>query len=253
MNIYELSQELLSIFDEIEENGGEITPEIEEKLIITEQSFKDKIKDYTNVIKVLQNDIAAIKDEKERLDSLKKSKEKTIERLKQIIITAIEQFGATSKAGAKFIDYGTGKVSIRNSQAVEIDENITNRFMNRYVTALTQYDMMNQLDLSIINGDELLEFVNTQSPDEYNNDIEITKLTDKDLETLKAVINLDISFKDLISTPKGFALAKALIKYNDFEIKSKADKTEIKRQAKLDDHYVPGFAKIVNNKTITIK
>ena len=34
-NIYNIQQYLFSIFDELEENGGELTPELEEQLNIT--------------------------------------------------------------------------------------------------------------------------------------------------------------------------------------------------------------------------
>ena len=54
-----------------------LTPELEESLKITQDEFKDKIQAYTAVVKQLEVDLAAIKDEKARLDSLKKSKEKT--------------------------------------------------------------------------------------------------------------------------------------------------------------------------------
>ena len=61
-NIYQISQELLAIFDELEENGGELTPELEEQLNITREEFKDKIKSYSNVVKMLENDIVDIKE-----------------------------------------------------------------------------------------------------------------------------------------------------------------------------------------------
>ena len=79
-NIFNIKQELLSIFNELEENDGELTPELEESLNIKQEEFKDKIKSYTNVVKMLENDIVGIKAEKARLNDLQKSKEKTIER-----------------------------------------------------------------------------------------------------------------------------------------------------------------------------
>ena len=115
-SIYNIQQDLLEIFDQIEANEGEITPELEEQLNITQEQFKSKIKDYSNVIKMLETDIAAIKEEKARLSDLQKSKEKNIERLKKIMVEAIENFGDTTKTGGKYVDYGTGKVSVRNER-----------------------------------------------------------------------------------------------------------------------------------------
>ena len=73
-NIYNIQQDLLAIFDELEENGGELTPELEEQLNISQEEFRDKIKSYSNVIKMLENDIYNIKEEKARLSDLQKSK-----------------------------------------------------------------------------------------------------------------------------------------------------------------------------------
>lgn len=251
-NIFNIKQELLAIFDELEENDGEITPELEEQLNITQEEFRDKIKSYSNVVKMLENDIIDIKAEKARLNDLQKSKENTIERLKKIMIDAVELFGDTTKSGSKYIDYGTGKVSIRNTQIVEVDEDSTNRFINRYIIGLERYNMMNQLDMKIISADELIDYVNSQSPEEERNNTEIIKFTSKDLETLNAIINIDISLDELINSEKGFKFAKALIDYGLFEIKSKVNKTEIKKQTK-EEHFIPVYAKLVNNQTLTIK
>lgn len=251
-NIFNIQQDLLNIFDELEENGGELTPELEEQLNITQEEFKSKIKSYANVVKMLENDIIDIKAEKARLSSLQESKEKTIERIKKIMAEAIELFGDSTKSGGKYIDYGTGKVSMRITQAVEIDEDATNRFVNRYIIALNRYNMMNQLDSSIIGPDELIDYVNSQSPDEEQDNVEVIKFNSRDLETLNAVINLDVPINELLNSIKGFNLIKAIINYGLFNIKGKVNKTEIKKQAK-DTQFVPIYSTIVNNKSITIK
>ena len=62
-----------------------------------------------------------IKEEIARLKDLQKSKEKTIDNLKKIMAMAINAFGDTNKSGTKFLDYGTGKVSIRKFDSIEVD------------------------------------------------------------------------------------------------------------------------------------
>ena len=247
-NIYQISQELLGILDELEENGGELTPELEEKLNITQEEFRDKIKSYTDVIKMLENDIVDIKAEKARLNDLQKSKEKTIERLKKIMIDAVELFGVTTKSGSKYLDYGTGKVSIRNTQVVEVEEDITDRFVNRFLTCLRWYQQNNQLDT--ITSSDVLEYCNSKSSDEE--DEEITILSEDDIAQIKADINLDIPISELLTTERGMKLAKALADYSVFTCKSKISKTDIKANAK-ENNIMPAFAKLVNNQTLTIK
>ena len=247
-NIYNIRQELISIFDEIEENYGDITPELEEKLLITQESFSNKIKDYVNVIKLIERDITAIKEEKSRLNDLQKSKEKTIERLKNVIIEAVEKFGNESKTGTKFIDYGIGKVSIKNSTIVDVNEDTINQFINKYICGLSFYDMQNQLDKSIISENTLLDYA--------NNDTDETELIPnlklEDLNNINTEIEIKASIKDLLSTDKGFELAKSLIKYNDFKISAKADKTAIKQEAKITN-YIPPFVKLENKQSLLIK
>ena len=249
-NIYNIKQELLNIFNEIEENEGELTPELEQSLNITQEEFRDKIKSYSNAVKMLENDIIDIKAEKARLNDLQKSKEKTIDRLKTILVEAIEMFGDTSKTGGKFVDYGTGKVSIKNSEAVEINEDAINRFTNRYITALRWYSDNNQLQESLVNPSELLNFANSTTQDEEDEDI--LKLQFSDLVNIKASINADIMLDELLQTEKGFNLAKALIEYGIFDVTAKADKVAIKKEAK-ENHTMPIYANLVQNKSVTIK
>lgn len=249
-NIFNIKQELLAIFDELEENGGELTPELEEQLNITQEEFRDKIKFYSNVVKMLENDIIDIKAEKARLNDLQKSKEKTIERLKKIMIDAVELFGDTTKSGGKYLDFGTGKVSIRNTQVVEVEEDVTDRFVSRALSCLRWYQQNNQLDT--ITAADVLDYCNSKSPDEETNGDEITILSKEDIAQIKANIDLDISVNDLLTTESGMKLAKALAEYSVFTCKAKVSKTDIKANAK-ENHTMPVFAKLVDNQTLTIK
>lgn len=122
MNLFEIEQELLEVVSELEENGGELTPELEEKLSIADGNFRYKIEQYCNVIKQLQFEQDAIKVEQKRLKDLSDRKAKTVERLKDIIIPAIEQFGDTKKSGVRYVGYNTGEVSVRKSTAIQLDE-----------------------------------------------------------------------------------------------------------------------------------
>lgn len=252
-NIYNIQQSLFSIFDELEENGGELTPELEEQLNITQEQFKSKIKDYSNVIKMLESDITAIKEEKARLSDLQKSKEKNIERLKKIMVEAIENFGDTTKAGGKYVDYGTGKVSVRNSQAIEVEEDSVNRFVNRLITSLKWYNENNQLHNGLVDPIDVIAFANSKTQEEEDDNVEVDLYDTKDTENLAISVDLDIDIPTLLTTEKGINLAKALLDYNIFSIKAKADKKGIKDEAKSEQHFMPVFAKLVTNKSISIK
>lgn len=249
-NIYELSQELIQLFDYIEDNDGELTPEIEEKLTIAEDNLKDKIKSYSQVVKILQSDILAIKAEKDRLNDLQKRKEATIDRLKSILLEAVNRFGAETKAGGKFIDFGIGKVSVRNSKVVEVDEDDVNSFVNHYIAGLQWYNMQNQLNKNIINPDELLRYANQFSDGE--DEVRDLKYSMDDVAKLDADIDVRVSLRSLLESDNGFELAKALIKYGQFDIKAKVDKRAIKESI-TNTGDSPTFARIVDNQTVSIK
>jgi hypothetical protein len=42
MNLYEITQDQLTILAFLEENGGELTPELQEAMTITQDSFEKK-------------------------------------------------------------------------------------------------------------------------------------------------------------------------------------------------------------------
>lgn len=248
-NIFNIQQELLNIFDAIEESDGDISPELEEKLTIAQDNFNNKIKDYYFVIKNIENDINVIKDEQNRLKVLKESKEKTIARLKNIIINAVEQFGNTNKNGNKFVDFGIGKVTIRTTNAIEIDEESTNNFIQNLIRGLNWYNLNNQLDKSIINENNLIDYANSSKNYE---DSESVIFNNYDIDNLGTSINLKVPLRTLLSDDKGFDLIKSIVKYGEFDIKPNISKTDIKNNNKIDGD-IPSFAKIVKNKTINIK
>lgn len=257
-NIYNIQQDLLALFGAIEENDGELTPEIEEALSIKQEEFRDKIKSYSSVIKMLENDVNAIKEERDRLYDFQKSKEKTIERLKKIMAEAINTFGDTTKAGGKFVDYGIGKVSVKNTQTVEIDTDSLDRFIDKAISYFKWQSDNNQMSTSLVDPKDMLIYVNTPcfiEDNVYNEEYDenIPKYTIDDINNINASINLDIPFKQLISTDKGIELLDALLKYGVFKAVPKVDKKSIKDEAKGDKHFVPVYAKIVDNKSIIIK
>ena len=49
-SIFDIDKELYALYDEIEEAGGEITPEIEEKLELNGQEMTNKVKSIINYV-----------------------------------------------------------------------------------------------------------------------------------------------------------------------------------------------------------
>ena len=245
MNIFNIEKDLLSIFAEIEDNEGELTPEVEEKLAITKDNFNNKIKSYTDVIKSLDVDLKAIKEEQDRLKQLADRKKKTIDKLKEIIINAINMFGDVSKTGTKFIDYGTGKVSIRKSEVIDINESLIEKVNEILRTTIdfnkqnNQLDVMDSIDLSTI----ITEIAQTTE----------LGVGGDDLNHLYACLRFDIPIKDL-ANGNGYNALKEIAKYtDDYKLDVAPSKVELKQELKENGSCAPNLAKIKFNNNLTIK
>lgn len=247
MNIYQIKQEFINIFDELEENGGELTDELAEKLAITQEEFKEKAKAYTNAIKLFKQDIESIKLEQKRLKDFADKKQKIIDRLTNILIASIEEFGDAKPSGVKYIDYGTGEISIRRSVTVDVDNNVLLNIEHGINSFITDYKNNRQLDtLSQINPNELLEYIKSDPEANQN-------LVPNDVSYATINLNVKIPVADLI---QGNALntLKEAVKYTSaFTIKSDAAKADLKPQLQVDGSCAPNLARLVENKTLQIK
>ena len=252
-SIYNIQQELFDIFEQIEENDGELTPELEEKLKISQDEFKDKINSYICVIRQLENDLNAIKEEKVRLDAIKKSKEKTIERLKQVMVEAIQMFGDTSKSGTKFIDYGIGKVSLRKSESIELDDNKLKAFTNRFISYFVWLRYQNTFDQTELNYKDITEYCNKAHGNDFYEDTILPDFTENDMVKIQADLDFRISLKDMISTEEGRNLMRAILNYNTIiTAKPVIDKKTLKDEIK-ETSVCPTFATFVTKQNVIIK
>lgn len=114
--LYNISTELSAILSAIEEAGGEITPEIEEALAISEGQFTTKSEDYGHAILNLEAMAAAAKAEKERLANLQKFYDNTVERLKAAVVTAMQVTGHDK------VETPTMRFSLRKTTATVVDD-----------------------------------------------------------------------------------------------------------------------------------
>lgn len=251
-SIFNIQQDLYSIFDSIEENEGEITPELEKALTIKREEFSTKIQGYVAFIKQLELDNKGIKEEIARLKDLQKSKEKTIDNLKKIMAMAIDAFGDTNKSGTKFLDYGTGKVSICKSDSIEVDEEGTKQFVNRFFRYFNWLHFTNTADQQELDVKDIIDFCNKNKQDDEEDIVE-TNYTDDDLTNLQANLDFKVNLKDLITNPNGLKLINSLLDYKVLAtIKPSVDKTEVKKEVKSNGE-IPTFAKYVIKDNVIIK
>lgn len=245
MNIFQISQTLLDIYQELEENGGELTEELEANLSVCEEDFKSKIKSYTDVVKYAEGEIDTIDKEINRLKVLKEKKKNAIDRISKVIIWAVDMFGDSTKAGNKYVDYGTGKVTVRNTEKVEVNTDFTDAVVKNVFSYLNTLNYTKELEHcdSIDCLDIVTAIKHTGNP---------INITEDELYNIQASISLDVNLRDILYG-NGLELMKHLLKITTYKAKSNISKTDIKRAIEEKNMDLHNFAEIVKNKTISIK
>jgi hypothetical protein len=112
-NIFKLQENYLRIAEALAD--GELTPELEQELIITEEALQEKATSYSYVIKQMEYEAEIMKKEEQRIAALRKSRENAVERLKSVIEQAMINCGISEIKGE------TIKLSFRKSESVEIE------------------------------------------------------------------------------------------------------------------------------------
>ena len=251
-SIFEIDKELYALYDEIEEAGGEITPEIEEKLELNGQEMTNKVKSITNFISKLKSDLLAIKSETDRLAKLKKSKENTITGLTKLVLFAINNYGTEDKKGKKWIDWGTGKVGVRKSVSVELDDNKIENLVDVLKTTVVNGIYTNTLhQFDSIDPNAILDAAvhNSQIEGEItNSEVEI-----EDMDDVIVNVTIPVSMANLLQGDGYMLLAKmGDISKDGWSFKPSVDKKAMKVKL-TDEGCTSNIAKVVENDNLTIK
>lgn len=254
MNLYFIEQELLDIFDTLEENGGELTPELEERLSIAQEDFTDKIEKYTHVISKYNADINFIKAEQKRLKELADAKAKVVDRLSKIMIDAIDKFGNEKpKSKTKFVDFGTGVVSVRNSKAVQVNEDVLNRVDIALDNMLHDLHLTNSLDVvDKLSKDDIITLSAELEFENNGNGTLTPKVFESDLDYMDVEVSAKIPLKKILSGEE-YPAIRELMRHNNIKHKTSASKSFLKGELEQNGSCAPNLARLVTNKSISIK
>ena len=127
-SLYNISKEMQEIASQLEE--GELTPELENSLIISQNELQEKAVSYAYAIKSTEDDVTAINEEIKRLQAIKTSKATAIDRMKEAISNAMQLHGIQK------VTSPTLNLSFRKSESVEVDNisQLNARFLSEKVT-----------------------------------------------------------------------------------------------------------------------
>lgn len=251
-SIFEIDKELYALYDEIEEAGGEITPEIEEKLELNGQEMTNKVKSITNYINKLKADLLAIKSETDRLTKLKKSKENIIAGLTKLVLFAINKYGTEDKKGKKWFDWGTGRVGIRKSTSVELDDKKIDNLVDVLKTTVVNGIYTNTLhQSSSIDSQSLLDAAihNAQiEGDITNSEVEV-----EDMDDIIVNVTIPVTMAKLLYGDGYMLLANmGDVAKDGWSFKPSVDKKAMKVKL-TDEGCTSNIAKVVENDNLTIK
>lgn len=159
-SLYQIRQDHLTLLAMIEDNEGELTPELEEMLCLSNDDFESKAISYAYVVKGFDFSTEVIDKEIKRLQDLKAKSEKRKELFKQRLSEAMQQFGIEK------IDNPLMKLSFRKSESVEItdEEKISSDYTEtKVVTTISKTKIKEAIKEGLkVEGAELVTKQNLQ-------------------------------------------------------------------------------------------
>ena len=196
-SLYNIENELLDLFEQIEDAGGEITEDQIELLEIKQDELKDKLESYYKAITIWESNGECCKNEKKRINDVQNKYKNRIERLKAFMLHAVKMFGEHGKTNM-FIELPTVRLSTRASKSICEDENRVKLLISeadRYIRELSQAGVLCTGEDCDMTG--ILNAINANCLAEYGESFDF--FTMDDLDTLKLSFTTTLSIKDLFN------------------------------------------------------
>lgn len=253
-SLYNIEQELLDVIATLEDNGGELTPELEERLIIGQDNLREKLTSYVAVINEMTAKIDACKCEEKRISSLRKSRENTLDRIKESVLNAVRLFGDATKNGNYVIDLDTCRLSTRSSSSVNIDEERVDDYIKCITIFISENDANNCNELEYTDID-MINYINMiYKPMCVEKGIDYVPFTINDLCSISLTVEYSSpNFVELYGVKN---LIKAIANKPNFTINPAISKTNMKQCAAACDvngHPLSTVASINSKDNLQIK
>ena len=119
-SLYNISQDILRIFDAIETAEGEITEEQYDELCIKQDELKVKLDAYVKAVKEFQSNADFCKNEKKSINDRQNIYKNRVEKLKAAMLDAVIAFGEEGKTN-KFIELPSCRLFTKTSKSIEVN------------------------------------------------------------------------------------------------------------------------------------
>ena len=143
MNLYELSQDLITLRDLEETDKDEVISIIQSEIV-------NKGKGIIQVIKSLESDVEAIKNESDRLAKIKKVKENNLKKLREYTKLCMEQMDL------KKLETPIGNITIRKGvSTLKIDDE--SKLLDKYIEIVQTYKVNKDLIKTDLKSGQVVE------------------------------------------------------------------------------------------------
>ena len=256
-SLFSISNELRKVIEDIEIQGGEITSEQEEDLIISEANLKEKLEHYRKAMLILQYQEQLAADEIKRLQSAKKTKDNIVNRLKTSILNAVLEFGEYGKSGNKVIECETSKFFTANTKSVVLDEGKISILIEMFIDWANTLNDVDMLDDSFggsgdFDPDSIINIINKKAhekgliEDDFN-------FTVDDLYLTNINISYNLSMSELLKGDATGLVREVVNNEHRVRIIPNLDKVEIKKS--IESNITPNvtIAQIVSEPSLRIR
>lgn len=260
-SIWDIDNNIQAIFNDIEEAGGEITPEQEEQLIKNQEDFVNKVDSYCNLIDKYNSYIDSCKAEKKRINDLQKTRNNIVNKLKSVLLFAVDKYGNTGKSNNKIFETATRKLFTKSIDKLIVDEErkqiFTTTFIS-YIVELQQNGVIEEVNDELLTA--VIGAINAIIKAEYSKIGETyTEFTINDINCVDIEINIKTSFKNLFEDNNIISLLdiKNNNQFTNIIVETSINKDDVKlitAHNKLEENPIPiTIAKFVKEQSLTIK
>lgn len=159
LTLYQLTQEELALRDILLDNGGELTPELEQALAMNNAAISTKVDSISRIYRNLDDMADAAKKEIQRLQNIKRHAESGQQRLKDTLAYAMNE------AGLDKLESGTTRISWRKSKSVDVFDfdTLTKQYKQILETLAANTPSWLKIEVSV-NKTELAAAINEGQP-----------------------------------------------------------------------------------------
>lgn len=122
--LYKVSQELLAIQNQLEELEGDISENegMLDYFNVKKEELQEKSLDIINLIKSIELELVGANEELARINAFIRKKETSVEKMQDFLLAIVQLHGEENKNGNKKLVVGTHTLSVKKSEAVDIEE-----------------------------------------------------------------------------------------------------------------------------------